>query len=478
LILNNDDLYSLDVSANKENKIPFLALMEEAATKISETIKKDFNLYSEKIAVIAGFGNNGGDALSVARKLLFDGFDVDIYIFADKKGSDLYIIQLEIMKALKIKIFDIAKINDYISSYSLIIDGIFGIGYKYRKDETIENIFTAINNSNATIISIDTPSGLNTYNNISIEADYTYSIGFLKEYFFNINSRKKVGLLKDIKISFDIQNIDYTNKPLYINQIEPLIKDRSAFVHKYKKGGCISIGGMPGKYGSIIFTAKSALKVGAGISLIITEKDNIIPLNIMCSEVIIDSFESIDICIDKYKTIMIGPGLNINSVENKNKILSIFNYDKNFILDASFFTIFDKSCLGAFKNPPILTPHSNEFINFFTDEADEIKSNTINTVTKLAKKYNCYIILKESFLVIASPLGQTYVFECPMRIMAQAGSGDILTGIIGGLISQGYDKIDSIMEAIRIFYSIGKKFYNQNSNSYTSEKFIEMIENE
>ena len=99
----------------------------------------------EKIAIISGWGNNGGDALSVARKLFFEGITTDIYIFSDKNGSELFETQKNILLSLSINLLDVKNLENNINNYTLIIDGIFGIGYSYREDKKLEDLFLLIN---------------------------------------------------------------------------------------------------------------------------------------------------------------------------------------------------------------------------------------------------------------------------------------------------------------------------------------------
>ncbi len=269
-------------------------------------------------------------------------------------------------------------------------------------------------------------------NHPAIKADFTYSIGYVKDLFFNINCRKNAGIIRDLKISFDINDIEADKKVLYLNKIKPVKKKIENFVHKYSRGSLLAIGGQPGKFGSIIYSAESSLKAGAGITAIITANENVIPINTMAKEIIVDSFENVEEYINKYKTILIGPGLNLSNISNKKTVEKIIKLDKQFILDASFFTIFDKNILKSFKKPPVLTPHSQEFKSFFKEESENLNHETINTVMALSKKYNVYILLKESFLIYSDPQGNAFVYDNPDRILSQAGSGDILAGIISG----------------------------------------------
>ena len=404
----------------------------------------------------------------------FEGIITHLYLFNDKKGSELYEVQKKTVETLPIEIKDITKLSKNINQYTLIIDGIFGIGYRYKEDKDTENLFKIINNNNAKKISIDIPSGLNPIKDISIKADYTYSIGFVKSSFFNIAARKNAGIIRDLKISFNIDNINRELDIEYLHEIPKIEIDKSDFVHKYSRGSCISIGGTQGKLGSIIYTANSALRAGSGISLVLSDKDNIIPINTISQSIIADSIENINDYIDKYNTIVIGPGLKLNE-DQKAIIYDIIKLDKQFLLDASFFTVFESSILKLFKKPPILTPHSQEFISFFKDDAANLKSDTIKTVSQTAQKFNCCILLKESFFILALPDGKNIVIDKPQRLLAQAGSGDILSGIIAGLFSQGYGPIDSILQGIRIFHQISGYFKDKGFISYSPENFINLI---
>jgi NAD(P)H-hydrate epimerase len=113
-------------------------------------------------------------------------------------------------------------------------------------------------------------------------------------------------------------------------------------------------------------------------------------------------------------------------------------------LDASFFTVFDKNTLKNFKNSPILTPHVGEFKRFFRADAADLEKDTINTVKNSAVKYGCFILLKSSFITLATPDGKIYIFDRSNRILAQAGSGDLLAGLIGSKLSGGSESLDSI----------------------------------
>lgn len=476
-ILSNKDIKELEEKAYSINKIPQLILMEEATSKIYEKLIVDFDIKNHNIGIIAGYGNNGGDALSLARKIFFEiGIKLDIFIFENKNESELFKIQKTILQTFNFNFISIEKLKNLIKNYTLIIDGIFGIGYKYRNDPFIDEIFTIINNSNSNIVSIDVPSGLNKENKSMIKSNKTYSIGFLKEELFNIQTRKNCGYIENIKISFDIQNIKLEKNNYYfdIKNFTLTESKKENFVNKYSKGASLFIGGTKGKAGSIIFSALAALRSGAGISTVITEDENITFINSISSEIVVDSFTNFENYIDKYSVITVGPGLKL-SEKNKNILKESFKLKKQFILDASFFTIFENSILKDFTIPPILTPHLGEFKIFFKEYQDSIYKDTFNTIKDICKKFNLYLLLKDVDIIIGNPYSEIFVIDNPERLMAQAGSGDILSGIISGIISQKGDIFESIFKALKIFYTIGNFYAKKGYISYKIFDFIDKI---
>lgn len=472
-IISPEDSKTLDMKASEINKIPPIVLMEEATSQILNRLQMDFDLSALNVAIIAGWGNNGGDALSLARKLKNIGVKVKVFIFSNEKGSELYSIQKNILINLDFILSDVARFEEDAVGFSLIIDGIFGVGYKYRDNAVMDNLFGIINRSGATIVAVDVPSGLNVEGGVSVEADYTYSIGFMKDVFFNLSARKFCGTIINLPISFDIDNIESSGK-FYIDDIEEIKSEKSDFVHKYQKGAVCSIGGSPGKYGSIVYCGLSALRGGAGISLVLTNRDNIYTLSAINAVLIYDSIINFKEYLSKYDTFVVGPGLATDDLE-KTALIELFSSDKKFVLDASFFSIFDKDILKNFKNPPLLSPHVGEFKRFFGADSAGLEKDTINMVKKSAVKYNCYILLKDVFMTLATPDGKVYIFDRRNRILAQAGSGDMLAGLIGSKLSGGAEYLDSIFSAVGIFYKVAGYFRDGGYSTYDIESFIDRI---
>ncbi|MCG8571153.1 MAG: NAD(P)H-hydrate dehydratase [Spirochaetes bacterium] len=479
-IITHQQAKKLDQLAVEKNHLTPEILMEEAASQIFYRFVKDFRKIKDmKIAILAGWGNNGGDALAVARKLHFSNIPCDIYVFKSKKESPLFQLQKSIIQSLHLPLLPIEQFfqlkNETLNQYDIIMEGIFGIGYQYRPDPDIENLFQNINSSKAKIIAIDVPSGLTIQSPISVNADRTYSVGYHKKLFYQIQCRKSAGKIINLPISFAINHLQNQNTTQLVSKIERKKLPENPFVHKYSKGGTICIGGSIGKLGSIIFSAESALKIGSGIALVITEKEQIASVNQMSANIIADDYVNLKDYIKKYSTILIGPGLGFHIPDNKKLLKDSLNTHAQFVLDASFFHHFSADVLKLFQKPPILTPHSQEFLNFFKIDKTSIMTDTTEMVRQAAQQYKCYILLKDCFLTLATPEGSILIIDHPMRIAAQAGSGDILAGLIAGLTAQGMSIRDSILQAVRVFYTILEFFHKKSYNTFDPKEFIQLV---
>jgi len=470
-IISIKESRELDKYSIETLEIPSSVLMEEAAQrlycKIRKLITKDNN-----IMIIAGEGNNGGDALSIARKLYFDDYRFEVYIYKPKsiKVGSLFETHLNILNNLNIKTKDLIDNFKGLEKADLIIDGLFGTGYRYS--ETADELINKINKLQKKIVSIDIPSGLNQDSDGGICADRTLTIGYRKDIFYNTGLRKKCGRITNIPLSFKM----LTDKPRYniINKIQTK-QINNHFVNKYSRGALLAIGGSDGMYGAINYSIKAAYSSGAGIVCLLTDKETIQQLNPLIPEAIIDQIDNINNYIpSKYTTTLIGPGLK----ESKNNISIITNILKmpniKHILDASFFSMFKPEILNEIPITPILTPHSGEFCRFFGIDPSVFRSNTLSILSETSSKYRSYILLKDTFLALSLPDGRINIYDKQFRAAAQAGSGDIISGTIAGLLAQSEDYEYSIYRSIELFYKAINKI-SKNKNSYDPFRLINTL---
>lgn len=462
-ILSCKKIQQLDSYTIENIGIPQAALMEEAAERVLAAMHKDFpQISAGKILILTGNGNNGADSLCIARKLFLAGAEILVCIVNDT-GSDLFVQHLKACQNLGM---NIKTVNDEPNScmFDFVIDGIFGIGYKYNPQRSfpLPEKWRKIT-ENAVILAVDVPSGLAENNDAILKADITYSIGYPKDIFYNAKNRPFCGKIRTVKISFDEAKVTSSfNLAVSMNTANLY---RNNFVHKYKRGSCLILGGSPGKNGAAGYCSSAAFAAGCGITAILTGAANFPSITNIKKEAVYDILENISL-YKQYSCTVIGPGLGALSDDEKLLISDfIKNYDGQLIFDASFFTIFETDILKNCKKTPLLTPHSGEFKTFF--KQTEI---SIEKTSETAKLYNCFLLLKDSFMIFAKPDGDAVVFDFPMRIAAQAGSGDLLAGYIAGNILQTDNFHEAVSISVMRFYNELKKF--KDKNCYLPEELI------
>lgn len=461
-VLSCKEIQKLDSYTIENIGIPQAALMEEAAERVFVAMCKDFpQILAKKVLVLAGSGNNGADSLCIARKLFLAGANVCVCILNDK-GSDLFIQHLKVCQNMKM---NIKKVNEELNDnvFDFVIDGIFGVGYKFDPQrlfslpKKLHEIVKA-----SVVLAVDVPSGLSEDNTV-LKADVTYSIGYPKSIFYNAKNRPFCGEIRNIGISFDkAQAVNSYNLAVSMNNLS---ENKSNFVHKYKRGSCLILGGSPGKNGAVGFCSSAAFAAGCGITAILTGAANFPDIAAVKKESVYDVLENISL-YKHYSCTVIGSGLGALSDDEKSFIVNfIKDYDGQLIFDASFFAIFEPTLLQFCKKKPLLTPHSGEFKKFFGQT--EI---SIDKTSEIAMRHNCFLLLKDSFIIFATPNGNATVFDFPMRIAAQAGSGDLLAGYIAGNILQTDNLYDAVSISVMRFYNELKKL--KNKNCYLPEELI------
>lgn len=473
----------LDSLASETHHIPSAVLMEEAAGKIFARLEKDFDLTNQTIAVIAGTGNNGGDGLAVARYLYFAGYEFDVFLFDGSHYSTENVLQQDILKSYNIPIKKIYEFCKSDKTYSLIIDGIYGIGYNSAKtNETFSEAADKINKSSAVVVSIDVPSGLSkdmSADTTAIAADYTYSVGFHKDVFYQINARRFAGKIINLPISFSLSDTgNEESGQTCLVDLSAVIDQRkthiSDYSHKYAKGTVCVIGGSIGKCGSVSFAGSAAMSVGAGIVSVLSLSECVSEIAAINPTLVCDSIASLDKYPAHYDTFLIGPGLDFPS-EICTLLKQRFSQMQNVVLDASFFAQFSPDDLKSFQTPPILTPHVGEFCRFFNVSKETLCAKTTEVLRETSKQYKAYFLLKSATQYLALPDGTIYIIDNPNAIASQAGSGDILAGIIAGYLSLGCSCVDSILCGVKLFYHNLNILSANGQLSYNTAEFIDSL---
>ncbi len=454
-ILSSEQIREADAYTIENEPIASIDLMERASKACFNWIKSNFKK-RKKVQVFCGMGNNGGDGLAIARMLGGTGYDVTVFIIKHtKKGSeDFQINEARLKKVKGIKIEYVSEDNSLppVDKDAIVIDAMFGSGLKRPLEGFPASIVHHINVSDALVVSIDFPSGLfcednsgNIEKNI-IKANYTLTFQVPKLSFMFPENDKFIGQwhLLDIGLNRDFINSIDAKKHLVLKEdIQKLYRPRSKFSHKGNYGHGLLISGSYGKMGAAILGARGALRSGIGLLTVHIPKCGyeIIQSSIpeaMCS---IDEHETLFSGIKdtgNFNAIAIGPGIGTDKITEAGLKLLIQNFAAPIILDADAINILanNQTWLSFLPKGSILTPHIKEF--------ERIAGKCTNSYERMQKalelafKHQIFIVLKGAFTLTAFPDGRAYFNSTGNPGMASGGSGDVLTGIILGLLSQGY----------------------------------------
>ena len=462
-VITNADSKKLDVLATQIHHIPDSVLMEQAASQIYAQLCRDYDIQNERIAILAGSGNNGGDALALVRYFP-KNVECDIFLTDSQHYSTLNRMQQDILTSLGFTLRSIVDFLQNVSAYSLVIDGIYGIGYHADREPNAQlcRIAETLRENNAAVAAIDIPSGLDECNNADngarccICADRTYSIGFPKAMFYDIAARPNCGTIVNLPISFCIDDIDddIRQRQTYLvsqNAAAQAHSPISQFVHKYTKGAVCVIGGSRGKIGAAIHCGRAAMSNGAGIVTVLTNDDSLDSLNIAAPELVCDTADNIEPYLTKYQSFVIGPGLSLTS-DKAAQLCNYFGRMKHTVLDASFFTHYKPDVLKKFAAPPVLTPHVGECMTFFGLDKAQLCHKTIETVRRLAAEHGVYLLLKSASQYLGTPDGTVYMIDRPNAVAAQAGSGDLLAGLIAAQLCHAENIAEGVVSAVNMFY--------------------------
>lgn len=438
-------------------------LMERAASACCRWITDHFsgkNIYT----IFCGTGNNGGDGLAIARMLLQAGNNISVHILESQHQSEDFKINLQRLQSLVSQLHLITEDNLLsIQKDAIIIDALFGTGLNRPPEHLAARLISCINQTNNIIISVDIPSGLfadtGSGSNAIIRATHTLSFQVSKPAFFLEENLLFTGDIHLLDIGLHAQF--YKETPTDYNTIDPkkiesIFKPRNRFSHKYNFGHALLYAGSKDMMGAAILSAKACLRSGAGLVTVYTADATQAVIQSSFPEAITSTEKDFEILSLKKSAIGFGPGIGL-SEENTTLLSTIISsYAGQLVIDATGLQIvaaLTHLLQQRNSNPAILTPHKGEFERLFGKTANDFEC--INLATEKAAELNCYIILKGHHTLIVCPDGRKFFNTTGNAGMATAGSGDVLTGMLTGLLAQGYAAKDACLLAVYLHGTAG-----------------------
>jgi len=432
-IFEPEELREIDRYTIQELGISGQELMKRAARSVYEEIIKLKK--SAKVSVMAGKGNNGADALITARYLASDSLDVKAFIFTPKHelGDDTRKILNElVLMGVSVEFYG----DDSDISADVIVDGMFGTGFKGSLSERFIEAIKKINNSNAYVISVDTPSGLDPktgeIRDASVKADLTVTFGGSKTGFYMGRGPQVTGKVVVKDIGFPDEALAVISKKRYTIEnafIKDMLPERRYDSNKGSFGKTLMIAGSDDMPGAGILAAKAAYRTGAGYVYCLTGEHNRMIYSVCVPEAI--HVRGIDAGI--YDSIAIGPGLG-DLKKTKELVMQLLEHeDLKLIIDADALnSIDDKEILRKSKARVLLTPHPGEMSRLTGIGIEEIQRDRMNICSRFSSEYGVITLLKGAYTVISDEEGNVYVNTTGNDALAKAGSGDVLTGMTAG----------------------------------------------
>ena len=456
-LFTTEEIRAIDRRTIEQEGVPSLELIERVAEGLADEISSRWRS-NKPTMVFAGPGNNGADALGAARLLFERGFRPEVFLFnigGDKLSTDCAASRDRMLAEVPDIIFHEVKDRfsmPKITTNHLVIDGLFGSGLREELQGGFKSLVQYINDENATVVSIDLPSGMfgdwnpQIVNRNTIHATLTLAIQFPRISFFIPDNAELIGEWKIIDIGLSEKAIATSPANFCLveqRDVHRRLRHRKEFASKADFGSGILYAGSYGMMGAAILAARGALRAGVGKLTVNSPKCGYQIMQSSVPEALFrhnrGEINIIDIHPERdFSAIAVGPGIGTNELTVKAVKDFLASINQPVILDADALNCIaiKPSILNTIPVLSILTPHAGEFDRLFGPQPSA--EARLRKAIEMAKYYNILIILKGRYTAIVRPDGKVYFNSSGCPAMATAGSGDVLTGVLLSMLAQGY----------------------------------------
>ncbi|MGI6563230.1 MAG: NAD(P)H-hydrate dehydratase [Clostridia bacterium] len=500
IILTPEQMNRLDEYVINKLNIPGTVLMEHAALAVAEKVEKMVEGIPEPKAVLfVGTGNNGGDGFAAARILESKGIKTVTCLFGDPekiKGDAR--VNYDIHKAMGLTLLEYGKDRHEefvrnVQEADLAVDALMGTGFSGTPRYPIDEAIHILNGYAKKVLSVDIPSGVNgTDGSVStccVQADETVTFCCLKPGLCLYPGRGMAGNVTVVPIQIPKQAVERMNSTMHFVDADlarewlPL---RKVDGNKGDYGRLTIITGTGGMTGASVLAAKAAYRTGSGLVYLLTDKKTLpvfettaieavkIPIE---SDSLEEEFERLKSFLDKQDCLVIGPGMGNN--ERTFRIVRYFlNTDKNIVLDADGLNVLEgkTELLKTSKANIVITPHPGEMSRLCGKSIGEIQMNRLKAAGDFAAQTGVTVVLKGAGTVISSPEGIHMINSTGSAGLSVAGSGDVLSGMIGSLMGQGLPTLKACALGVYLHGLAGEYAADQFTEyGVTASDIIELI---
>jgi ADP-dependent NAD(P)H-hydrate dehydratase / NAD(P)H-hydrate epimerase len=462
-ILNAEQMRNVDRRTIDRFGVPSIVLMENAALAVVDAIAEHYP-DADRVAIICGLGQNGGDGFAVARHLENRGVVPVLIVVGDRaaiQGDSL--VNLTICQRLGIPIYDVLTSGEvetalaHAADADLVVDAIFGTGLNRAPSGVHADVIRGIAELRIPVLAIDLPSGANASTGepfdpcLQAEVTVTFAAPKLCHVFEPAALYCGEVIVADISIpEIAIDDELVTLAMITPKDVEAQVAPRLASTHKGTYGHVAMIAGSPGRSGAAVMSARGAIRTGAGLVSVMTDAETAKLVHAGSVESMTYSGDDLGAFLQNKTAVLIGPGLADDDA----------SYDHvRAILDAvELPTIIDASALNAFaaraaelnprKLPRVITPHPGELARLLDTDTKSINADRIASAREAARVTNCVVVLKGHQTLVAEPDGHVYVNPTGNPGMATGGMGDVLAGMIAALLARDTDPLDAACAAV------------------------------
>ena len=437
------EMRQIDKRAIEEIGIPEIVLMENAAREIYSALSSLLQgVANKRICIIAGVGNNGGDAFAAARHIVNAGGRPQVFVLGSQdRMSQSAAVNFNVICNMGIQVFQLQEQRDWdklmavLKTADGVLDGLLGTGFHGQLRESSAKLINIVNNAGVPILSIDVPSGVNAENgqvdSVAIQADATITLGAIPS-----------NLLKDSQIQQEL---------LQEQDVKQWLVPRATDCHKGSCGRILVVAGSRGMTGAASLASLAALRMGAGIVTLAcpASLNDILEVKLTevmtlpledkgCGYLTLDNLAELLQKSADYDLLLIGPGLGRQATTGELVRALVTKVKKPVVLDADGIYAFREQgdLLANCNYPPVLTPHMGEMATLLGITVPELKEELLELARDAAKEYKAIMVIKSETTIVVYPDGMAYVANTGNPGMATAGCGDVLAGTIAGLYRQ------------------------------------------
>ncbi len=506
-VVTAEEMRTIDRVTIEKFGIPGNVLMERAGLSVAEKVRALFD--KKKVIVLAGGGNNGGDGIAAARNLHNWGWHVKVLLMLreDKLSPDC-LSQYRMARQAGVAIEFRKGVTEKDLHGSLVIDALLGTGINKDVTSYMCDVIRFLNTTEVKVIAVDIPSGISSDNGqvmgAAVQADYTVTFGLPKIGHILYPGADHAGQLFIEDIGFPDELLSaksLAHQTIDLNSVSLLVPERPAYSHKGDYGHVFVIAGSRGKTGAALMTARACLRSGAGLVTLGVPETLVDVMQSRVTEEMVmplpDSgkgtfsaraYEEIrDLLDTRADVLAIGPGITAET-ETAGLVTKLLGtVTVPMVLDADAINVLAgrKDLLRKVKAPVILTPHAGEMARLLSHqtgrsvtkkEIEEMGGDRINISRTLSAETGAYLVLKGAPTIVADPEGRIYINTTGNPGMATAGSGDVLTGMLSGLLGQGMHPLDACRLAVFLHGLAGDKAAAlQGMHSVIASDIIESI---